>query len=265
LRGSVLGVCACLMLAACEPPTDPIDPGSRQLLVQAVLDAASEQQTVTLAWTESTDFGSTRPVSGAFVRVETPHGFYVDGVEDIDPSRPGDIEPGSYRVNLAGIFLAPGATYTLRVILQTGEVVTGTTTIPNVSRTQSVELIPTFVRARDTLKVELPRAPGVKGHQVAIRSEFTQGGETFSFDTYLAFVDTSVTIAGTARTMENNEVFHEGSSATVVVVAVDDNYYNYYHPTVDPFAGAPPSRLTGALGFFGSVVPVRALRIGQVR
>jgi hypothetical protein len=48
-------------------------------------------------------------------------------------------------------------------------------------------------------------------------------------------------------------VFVAGSAAVVYVHAVDDNYYAYYQPTADPFAGAPPTRLTGGFGVFGSV------------
>ena len=65
-----------------------------------------------------------------------------------------------------------------------------------------------------------------------------------------------MTIAGTARTLDDDPVFASGFRAVVVVSAVDDNYYTYFRTTVDPFAGAPPSKLTGALGVFGSIAPV---------
>jgi hypothetical protein len=42
----------------------------------------------------------------------------------------------------------------------------------------------------------------------------------------------------------------------VTVSAVDVNYYDYYRAQSDPFAGAPPSHLTGAVGVFGAYVPM---------
>jgi hypothetical protein len=45
-----------------------------------------------------------------------------------------------------------------------------------------------------------------------------------------------------------------------MVAAVDTNYYQYYRVPGDPFTPAVPSRLTGGLGVFGSVVPVYAKR-----
>jgi hypothetical protein len=142
---------------------------------------------------------------------------------------------------------------------------TGTTTIPQAELPSSVEEFNEFDRSRDTLRLVWPRALGARSYQVAIRSDFTTHGKTFAYDTYTQFADTSVTIAGTARTLDNNPVFYDETTATITVAAVDDNYYEFYHPTVDPFAGAPPSRLTGALGFFGSVAPVLIRRYLNVR
>jgi hypothetical protein len=34
------------------------------------------------------------------------------------------------------------------------------------------------------------------------------------------------------------------------------NYYDYYRAQSDPFAGAAPSHLVGAIGVFGAVVPL---------
>jgi hypothetical protein len=181
-----------------------------------------------------------------------------------------------YRFELSGIFLRPGGTYVLKVSARipglvgpNGEPVfqeaSGTTTIPQAELPGDVVQFNAFYRSRDTLRLEWPRVPGAKSYQVAIRSEFTSHGATFAYETHTQFADTSVTIAGTARTLENNPVFRDGTSATVVVAAVDENYYEYYHPTVDPFAGAPPSRLTGALGFFGSVAPLLFRRYRDVR
>lgn len=44
-------------------------------------------------------------------------------------------------------------------------------------------------------------------------------------------------------------------NSTGIGLPVTVSGYTYYHATVDPFAGIPPSRLQGALGFFESFVP----------
>jgi hypothetical protein len=41
-----------------------------------------------------------------------------------------------------------------------------------------------------------------------------------------------------------------------MVSAVDANYHEYMRIQSDPFAGAPPSRLIGAEGVFGAMVPM---------
>ena len=56
-------------------------------------------------------------------------------------------------------------------------------------------------------------------------------------------------------------MFEPGSQTTVLVSAVDINYYQYYRVLSDPLSAAAPSHLTGALGVFGSVVPIVARRL----
>jgi hypothetical protein len=51
-------------------------------------------------------------------------------------------------------------------------------------------------------------------------------------------------------------VFPRGRPVEVLVSAVDMNYYDYYRAQSDPFAGAAPSHLVGAIGVFGAVVPL---------
>jgi hypothetical protein len=80
---------------------------------------------------------------------------------------------------------------------------------------------------------------------------------------YRTFVDTAVVIPGAALTIEGDHVFPR-TELDVLVTAVDVNYYDYYRAQSDPFAGAAPSHLTGAVGVFGSVVPILATQL-QVR
>lgn len=114
----------------------------------------------------------------------------------------------------------------------------------------------TFDKSRDTVRLSWSRVAGATRYHVSVEVFYRFDNQQFIDQTYSAFADTSIAIAGTARTLENDEVFPAGTLAVIQVSAVDDNYYTYYHLKVDPFAGAPPSRLTGAVGVFGSVAAV---------
>jgi hypothetical protein len=78
---------------------------------------------------------------------------------------------------------------------------------------------------------------------------------------YAFFAHSSVTLAGTARTPFDEPVF-TGRTATVTVAAVDENFHEYYRARIDPFAPAPPSRLEGGVGVFGSIVPIIVRHLG---
>jgi hypothetical protein len=237
--------------------------------VQCVLDAGAGEQFVRVEWTVPT-FSPTPQVSGATVTIVTPEGFSANAFEETDTlfgeGRPGGV---LYRFGLPGTGLVPGGTYTLHVRTPTGEEASGTTTIPLVSTAEvPLETFRFFDRERDTVRLAWPRVAGVRSYQVAVRSRDQQGGnfeDFFILSTFRQFVDTSVTIAGTARTFENDAVFPIGAIVNIVVVAVDANYYEYFHPTVDPFAGAPPGKLTGAIGVFGSIAPVMRRGYAEVR
>jgi hypothetical protein len=252
-------------VAACEPPTEPIAPAATRLLVQGVLDAGADFQWVRV---DRISGGFSQPreqVPGADVTITTPDGTVIRGLRASQKDQNGatTFAYGFPTLGISGIPLVPGGTYTLRVRTPDGEEASGTTTMPEFPLFELPVIVTSFVRARDTLRVSWPRVQRTASYQVDVRSTFRSGGEFGT--TYTVFTDTTITIAGTARTFENEEVFRVGSSATVSVVAVDDNYYTYYHPVVDPFAGAPPSRLTGAVGVFGSVAPVRLITFLEVR
>lgn len=156
--------------------------------------------------------------------------------------------------------LIPGGTYALRVVSPAGDTVMGETTVPSTAPAPSNLFVFTFNRQTDTLRLDWRRIPGAKSYQVSVFGEASTG-ERFH---YSVFADTTIVLPGTARTFETNPVFPRNLRVRVVVAAVDDNYYTYFHAAVDPFAGAPPSRLTGALGVFGAAVPV-IVRLYDVR
>jgi hypothetical protein len=161
--------------------------------------------------------------------------------------------------------LVPGGTYTLRVRTAAGEEASGSTTIPESTDIPPSDVIGTLVRARDTVRMSWNRVPLAARYEVVVQNIFVHEGRQIRELTYRSFADTSIAIAGTARTLENDAVFRPGHSALVQVMAVDDNYYTYYHLNVDPFAGAPPSRLNGAVGVFGSIARVRTREYREIQ
>lgn len=222
------------------------------LLVEAVLDLGSTRQTVLVRSIGGAIAGGVSPASGASVAIITPDGAELMAVEDETDFR------GAYVVDLEtyGARLNPGATYTLRVVARGGREATGTTTIPLASPVAESPDVQEFSRSADTLRAQWPRVPGAKSYYVVVNGSYQYAPPGFSQVNYAAFVDTSFTLPGTIDDVDSDEAFFPGDTATVVVAAVDDNFYRYYHANVDPFAGAPPSRLQGAVGVFGSLVPI---------
>ena len=245
-----------LAVSACEPPTDPIDQPPRRLVIHAVLDNGTNGQLVKVQYLDSQFGHSLRTVDGANVTITTPTG------QEFPATRL--LPDGDYAVIGLGLGgaadLVPGGTYTLRVTTPAGEVATGTTTVPQRNTFSNTIQISNFDRDRDTLRLSWARVPLAARYQATFESTIDLGG---GFGTLIQrhsiFTDTSLTLAGTARTLDNEAVFPRGALTLIVVSAVDDNYFTYYHPTVDPFAGSPPSRLTGALGVFGSLVHVQSV------
>ncbi|HEX7981535.1 MAG TPA: hypothetical protein VF461_23185, partial [Gemmatimonadaceae bacterium] len=88
---------------------------------------------------------------------------------------------------------------------------------------------------------------------------YTPWGVPYTSDranAFLAYVDTSVTIAGTAR-HDNVPVFRSGTRYVVIVSAVDGHYYDYFSHESDPYTATPlPSSVRGGVGVFGAIVPI---------
>ncbi|MGH7677696.1 MAG: hypothetical protein ACRENU_04460 [Gemmatimonadaceae bacterium] len=250
-----LGFAACiaLVLSGCDIPETPLAPQPRQLLVHAALDAGSSRQVITIEWSDESPMN---PGPTAAITVTGPFGeVYGAAVE---------ASPNNRQVYvITQMLVLPSEEYTLRVELGP-TAVTGTTTIPHATpaRCCAVSAL-AFSRSRDTLRLSWPRVPGAKAYHVSIQNEFVEAGEPVTYGTYYStFADTSIALAGTLKTLDQGAAFTAGAIVTVLVSAVDDNFYTYYHAQVDPFAGAPASRLTGGLGVFGSLVPIVYRRLG---
>jgi hypothetical protein len=250
-------VCALAGAVACAP-TDPIPPAEERLLVEAVLRADRAEQVVLIRKVGGSLGINDDPVTGAAVSIIGP-----DGTE-IPASEAG---PGFYFVDYSvlGRTIVPGGTYALRVLTRSGIEVTGTTTVPNGEAISNVDVEPiaSFSRANDTLRAALPRVPGAKSYYVGVRATLSYA-PGYAELRYSAFTDTAITLHGTIELFDGDPVFTPFDTVTVVAGAVDDNFYTYYHANVDPFAGAPPSRLQGALGVFGAFVPLYRRRFAVV-
>jgi hypothetical protein len=223
-----------------------------QLVVQSVMNTQTLREIVIVTRartgviaTVSGGIGDDEPVLGANVMVMAPNGRTMIAAKH-DPDC--DCAPGMYTFypSRNGVDLSQGGTYTLHVRTASGEEVSGSTTIPTNTSPLLAATRRVFFRSRDTLRLSWPRIPGARSYQVTI------GAAT---NTYQVFTDTSITMAGTALTVGGEDIFPVGP-VDALVNAVDVNYYEYYRAQSDPFAGAPPTNLVGAVGVFGSVVPM---------
>ena len=249
-------VIAVLLLVGCQNLEAPAPSQATRLVVHAMLDTQSDVQTVLVyrARTgvpnaiEARGVSDDEPVSDAQVSIVGPDGVTLGAGRPSYPSGECCVT-GTYVIQPPLPFPL-GGTYTLRIRTPLGEEVTGTTTVPGPARLV-LDTPRTFFRLRDTLRLSWPRVPGARSYEVMIRLD--------RFDNeYRTFTDTSFTIAGTALTIAGDEIFFPGQDANVVVSAVDVNYYDFYRSQSDPFAGAAPSHITGAVGVFGSINPIFA-------
>jgi hypothetical protein len=120
----------------------------------------------------------------------------------------------------------------------------------------------TFDAGRDSLRLAWTPIQGAASYEVRIRPVWGQGGCCYDVD-YSAFADSTFVLSGRATTIFDDPIFLTHSVVTATVAAVDANYYEYFRVLSDPFVGAPPSRLRGAVGVFGSLVVVnrRTLKV----
>lgn len=230
----------------------PVSPNANALVVHAVLDASTRDQYVIVQTTDGRII-SQKAVSGATV-VVTPDGLALtaDEIHDSTFYPRSSSEPpvaSYYRISLDkyGIALLSGSTYRLHITLPDGREVTGSTTIPGSTPRAILNLPSTFSRG-ESLSLAWSRVVGASGYEVSISSSRTS---------YDAFADTSIVLPWTTESTNGSSAFAPGLAHQIVVSAVDANYYDYYRRTSDFLTGAGPiTHLTGAVGVFGSIVPL---------
>jgi hypothetical protein len=254
---------------ACTFPEKQIAPGEKHLVIHAVLNLGAQDQRILVDYSDVGD-SITGSVLGALVSITTPEGVRMVGIQDsvalyYDTTR--RVPAGGYRISpeAYGVTLMPGAKYRLDVHTPAGEDATGTTTIPQATAVATPTVGELFRWARDTLRLSWPAVPGAQSYQVEVVSTFVGSQDGFQSpqsQRYLAFHSHQLTLAGSARQpLDGGYIFVRSSHTTVSVFAVDINYYHYYRVLSDPLSGAAPSHLIGALGVFGSIVPIVARRL----
>ena len=232
------------LMASCRNLEAPTSATESQLVVQGVMDTEAPEQMV-LIYRARTGaplaiggISNQQPVLDATVEITLPNGTRAIA---------GSANDGSYGfMPLAiGVDVKQGGTYSLHVRTAEGGDVTGSTTVPMPPPHVRGLFGTTLVRARDTFRLSWPRVPNARSYEVLVRSSG-----------YRTFADTAIAIPGTALTIAGDMVFPPGVMADVIVSAVDLNYYDYYRAQSDPFAGAPLSHLSGAVGVFGAIAPI---------
>ena len=257
-------VVVALALFGCIPPEQPAATTLSPLIVQGILDARTGVQTIfitrarTGAYVDTSAYAITKdePVRGANITLTLPNGKTLAS-NQFGPDSAIATAAGSYTFRTADFGFDPttGGTYYVHVMTATGEEASGSTTMPTVAPAVSTISgsfggASYFRRLQDTLRLSWPPVPGARAYEVVIRSPVSEE--------YRIFSDTSVAIAGTKLTIRGDMVFPPGVAVNVIISAVDANYYDYYRAQSDPFAGAPPSHLTGAVGVFGSIAIILA-------
>jgi hypothetical protein len=244
--------------AACVETTS-VSPDANTLIVHAVLDPGVQHQIIVVQTTTGA-VAAQLQVTGAVVTIATPDGRTLTAVERRDTAAvtapfcercffPFPKVTTIYDLDVGGAGLIPGGTYQLRVVAPDGRTVTGRTTIPNAVPSMAAGPTQTIDRTRDTVSLQWSRVAGARSYEVVVRS--TAGS-------YSMFADTSVVLPGTMQVLGNGEdVFERRLTHQLAVIAVDKNYFDYYHRTSDFFtATGLVMHLDGGIGVFGSVVTV---------
>jgi len=253
LRWALLALC---LAVACVEQS-PLRPGPEVVAVHAVLNPAERVQHIVVTRT-SDGAGSGRPVSGATVSLVTPDGVTLPATEVTalpDPFYYSGWQGPRYDVPVERV--AVGRPYRLRVVLPGGGVVEGETTAPAITPV-AVASERRLDRNVDTLRLSWPRVPGARAYEVRV---FPKRDSLPWYGEYVTYVDTSLTLAGSARS-RGTQIFMEGIRYDLVVSAVDANYYGYYAFESDQYTGtALPTSLRGGEGVFGALVPIIRMTI----
>jgi hypothetical protein len=244
------------LAGACVEQT-PVGPGAEVVAVHAVLNPAERVQHIVV--TRSSDgAGSGQAVSGAAVSLVTPDGVTLPATEV--NAVPNEFDYSGWRgsqYDIAIDRMEVGRPYRLRVVMPNGRVVEGETTAPAIGPVTATSEL-RLDRNVDTLRLSWPRVPGARAYEVRV---FPKRDSLPWYGEYVTYADTSLTLAGSART-RGNSIFTEGIRYDLVVSAVDANYYGYYAFESDQYTGtALPTSLQGGEGVFGALVPIVRMTI----
>jgi hypothetical protein len=261
-RIRILTAMALAAIASACVDQSPIGPSANAIIVHAVLDASTTNQYIVVQTTTGA-INSQKQVTGANVVITAPDGRALVAQEVRDSTvfiaSSGPRVDKVYRISLDqyGGALVAGGTYHLHITLPDGREVTGATTIPRVAPYAGAAQPQTLDYLHDTLKLAWPFSPGVRVYEVNVTSQYRTFNETFN-----EFADTSVALPGNVHNENDRPIFFPGVTSHVVVSAVDDNYYDYFRRGSDIFTGSGLiTHLNGAVGVFGSVVPIVARTI----
>jgi hypothetical protein len=266
------------LLGGCEFGRKAIAPPDYQVVVHSVLnpDATSQLVLVERTLTGRIDINDRRifnpadviasgggdPISGARVLLQSENGDSVVAVEE-SVGRTDRRGRGMYRLTAGAgrpFAILQGQVYRLVVRTQDGRVVTGQTRVPVVTSPATITT-ERFDRSRDTLRLRWTAAQQARTYFTRLDSPF--GPFYFVSDS------TSLDLSGSLRNFFADglsSAFIPGFRQTLVVSAVDTNFYNYYRTRNDPFTGTGIiSHLDGGFGFIGALVIIetRLLQVDQ--
>ena len=261
-------VLALSLAGACLDHT-PLAPGADVMLVHAVLNPTRSVQHVDVRHStiDQVDPKGGIPVHGATVTLTAPDGTVHIAPEVLTPGDPRDTLNYGARYDVALGELTVGASYHLRVVTADGTITEGDAIVPATPPLNAMAER-RFDPAKDTLRFAWPRASGARAYEVRIIPQLDSSNviftdpsgrayyEPYAWGGFLAYVDTSVTIAGTAR-QNGAPVFQAGARYVAIVSAVDNHYFDYFSHESDPYTDTPlPSSLRGGIGVFGAIVPI---------
>ena len=261
-------VLALSLVGGCLDHT-PLGPGADVVLVHAVLNPTRSVQHVDVrhSTTNYPSYTAGLPVHGATVTLTAPDGTVHVAPEVLTPGNPLDTLNIVARYDVDLGVLTTGTPYHLRVVTADGTITDGDAIVPAAPPPQFLAER-RFDPAKDTLRFAWPRAAGARAYEVRIIPQldstnviFTDSSgrayyNLYAYGDFLAYVDTSVVIPGTAS-QQGQPVFQTGGHYVVIVSAVDNHYYDYFSHESDPYTDTPLlSSLRGGIGVFGAVVPI---------
>lgn len=279
---SMLMVLVTLVVAACQFDEKTVAVQSPQVVVHAVLDPGASVQQVLVERTltgaveirdnqrfdpeDPINSGGGVPIGDCRISVTGPDGVFL-AFEASASGKPFNYHTGRYLLysptQPAGsrVPLRAGARYELQVLTPEGNVVTGSTVIPNAVAFVPGSRLDPFNRDRDSLRLTWNDVPGARSFLLRAESPF---------GAFLLFTDSNtVTLHGDLRNYfasSLERVFIPGFRQRVTIAAVDTNYFDYYRTRNDPFTGAGIiNRLQGGIGLFGAAVSITARTLDVVQ